>query len=150
MYMHAHCMHNTSTNHRWVEPSCGQQLVLKVIVMATVSDASAACTFTQSDVVRGHHIYKEVWTPFIGEELYLQQERYNIHDRFAVTLMKGSNIVGRVPQELSRTYWKFLEKGGNIKCEVTGKGNLERDWRCPVYTNFIRDHRTKEGNTKSR
>jgi hypothetical protein len=104
--------------------------------MATASDASAACTFTQSGVVRGHHIYKEVWTPFIGEELCLQQERYNTHDRFAVTLMKGSNIVGRVPREISRAYWKFLEKGGNIKCEVTGKRKLGKGLEVPCIYKF--------------
>ena len=31
-------------------------------------------------VVRGHHIYKETWTPSVGEILCVQQELENAHD----------------------------------------------------------------------
>ena len=32
-------------------------------------------------VVRGHHIYKSVWTPVIGEDLYLEPEESNEHSK---------------------------------------------------------------------
>ena len=67
----------------------------------------------------------------------LQQERYNSHDRFAMTIMKDGSVVGRIPQEPSYAYWTFQEKGGALNVKLLEKGNLERDWRCPVYTRFI-------------
>ena len=47
-------------------------------------------------VIRGHHIYKDIWTPFIGEQLDLQRELNNAYDRYAVTIIKKDEIVGRV------------------------------------------------------
>ncbi len=31
-----------------------------------------------------HHVYKVIWTPFIGEELLLEAENGNLEDRHAV------------------------------------------------------------------
>ena len=36
-------------------------------------------------VVRGHHVYKHIWTPGIGEELSVEKEPGNLHDSFAVS-----------------------------------------------------------------
>ena len=35
----------------------------------------------KKSVVRGHHIYKEVWSPVVGELLPVLQESINVHDR---------------------------------------------------------------------
>ena len=35
-------------------------------------------------VIRGHHVYKHVWTPIVGEVLHVEQEAHNPEDRFAV------------------------------------------------------------------
>ena len=71
-------------------------------------------------VVRGHHVYKSIWRPILGKQLVLEREEGNGHDRRAVSVMKGGNIVGHVPRELSRSYWYFIRHGGAISCEVTG------------------------------
>ena len=60
-------------------------------------------------VIRGHHIYKRTWTPYVGEELPLQRERTNSHDAFAVTIKKDGSVVGRVPKELSFSFWTLEE-----------------------------------------
>ena len=39
-------------------------------------------------VIRGHHIYKRIWTPVVGEELLLQRDLTNSYDIFAVGIMK--------------------------------------------------------------
>ena len=75
-------------------------------------------------VIRGHHIYKAVWTPVIGEVLTLKQKLGNSHNRFATTVKKDTTIVGRVPREHSKIFWNFLEGGGQITCEVTGRRQL--------------------------
>ena len=43
-------------------------------------------------VVRGHHIYKSIWTPVLGEELSVEPENGNEHDRYAVSV----KIIGRI------------------------------------------------------
>ena len=48
-------------------------------------------------VVRGYHVYKRVWTPVLGEQLSTNQEHGNPEDRYAVSVMKSSTIVGHIP-----------------------------------------------------
>ena len=36
-----------------------------------------------NSVVCGHHVYKDIWTPEIGEELTCRREVGNIHDLHA-------------------------------------------------------------------
>ena len=82
--------------------------------------------------VRGHHVYKASWSPYIGEELPVQREVNNINDDFAVAVLKNSSTVGHVPREISRVCWYFPHKSGSEKtcshkltkdsiyCNVTG------------------------------
>ena len=55
-------------------------------------------------VIRGHHIYKWIWRPLVGEVLTLEREEGNSHDRFAVSLLKDAIVVGHVPLEFSRVF----------------------------------------------
>ena len=73
-----------------------------------------------SSVVRGHHIYKTVCNPLVGEMLPLSKEHCNAHDKHAVSVMKGDRVVGHFPKELSRAVWHFLSHGGSAHCKVTG------------------------------
>ena len=57
-----------------------------------------------SSFVRGHHIYKRIWTPSEGEVLQLQLDPSNPKDRFAVVVCLDGEIVGRVPANLAPTY----------------------------------------------
>ena len=72
--------------------------------------------YSLDSVIRGHHIYKSLWTPFIGETLELKcEEPENVHDRYSVCVMKnGDFIVGHVPRELSKTVWYFLKRGVKV------------------------------------
>ena len=51
----------------------------------------ALCLF--ESVVRGHHIYKEVWTPRTGEELLVEKEPGNSQDVeiIDIVLLKFTN-----------------------------------------------------------
>ena len=77
-----------------------------------------------NNVVRGHHVYKDIWTPFVGEILHVEQEDNNPEDCFAVCIVKGStggdNIVGHMPREVSQLVWYFIEHNGSVVCEITG------------------------------
>ncbi len=72
-------------------------------------------------MVRGHHVFKDIWTPSIGEVLFAKKDRRNAHDRFAVSLIRDGVVVGHVPREFSKVAWHFLTHGGSISCEITGR-----------------------------
>ena len=71
--------------------------------------------------VRGHHVYKAVWEPLVGEMLQVCAQEGNAHDRYAVATLRDDVIVGHVPREFSRIAWYFLQHGGRITCEITGR-----------------------------
>ena len=55
------------------------------------------------------------------EELPLQLEGHNIHNDFAVAILKNSITVGHVPRDIS---WYFLQKNGSeMNCTVDVNGD---------------------------
>ena len=80
-------------------------------------------TFQLDSVVRGHHVYKSIWTPNIGQVLETAAEVSNTEDSHAVAVLyQGSTVsVGHVPREISKISWFFLWHGGDISCEVVGR-----------------------------
>ena len=46
-------------------------------------------SYEKTSVVRGHHIYKSIWTPIIGEELVLKAQDDNEHDKHAFYCDEG-------------------------------------------------------------
>ena len=94
-------------------------------------------TFSIVSVVRGHHVYKSVWTPLLGERLLVRPETGNNHDKYAVSVVKHGEIVGHLPRELSRTVWHFILHGGQVTCEVTGKRKLGNGLEVPCIYKFI-------------
>jgi len=56
--------------------------------MAKRASTATSTIYTMDSVVRGHHVDKEIWTSFIGEELSCKGEAGNIHDLYAVAVMK--------------------------------------------------------------
>ena len=69
---------------------------------------------TQQSVIRGHHVYKDYWSPFSGEHLAVKHKDSNNHDRHAVCLLKGNDTVGHIHHKLSRVFWYFLCQEDNI------------------------------------
>ena len=69
--------------------------------------------FYLNSVVRGHHIYKDIWSSVHGEELYCRREFGNVHDLYAVSVIKqGTGIIGHLPKRISTPCHLFLKKGG--------------------------------------
>lgn len=77
--------------------------------------------YALESVIRGHYVYKSIWHPILGEQLTLEREDGNGHDRHTIGVMKGGAIIGHVPQEHSHAYWYFISHGGTIWCEMTGR-----------------------------
>ena len=64
----------------------------------------------KENIVRGYHMYKEVWRPVIGQELPVFPEQ-----RRAVAIYRDGVIVSHVPREMV-----CLKHDGKIICEITG------------------------------
>ena len=97
----------------------------------------AAATWSKTSVVRGHHVYKTIWTPYVGQYLKLSCEEDNEHDDHAICVRKANGIVvGHAPREISRTFWYFLRHGGEIECEITGKRKRGNGLEVPCTYHF--------------
>ena len=57
-------------------------------------------SYEKTSVIRGHHIYKSIWTLIIREELVLEAQDDNEHDKHAVGVMKDGCVVGHVPHSI--------------------------------------------------
>ena len=76
--------------------------------------------YTYDSVIRGHHVYKLIWTPRMGEQLPLRCEDNNVRDATAVAVMKGIVVAGHLPRVLARTVFYFLKRS-NPASEGVGR-----------------------------
>ena len=52
--------------------------------------------------IRGHHIYKNIWNPAVGEVLVCEREPHNAADRYFVAITKGAFLIDDVLHLLVR------------------------------------------------
>ena len=109
--------------------------------MASIAIDREEAVYLYTDVVRGHHVYKSVWTAVSGEILPLSIEDRNDYDRYAVCVKKGEQIVRHVPREYSRKVWHFLRHGGTSTCEVTGRRKRGNGLEVPYVYRFVAKRR---------
>ena len=69
-------------------------------------------SFTVDAMIRGYHVYKDIWSSVLDEELPCQRENGNISDPFAVGVLKDGVLVGHVPRKISSVCSLFREGGG--------------------------------------
>ena len=84
-------------------------------------------TYEVRSCVRGHHVFKSVWNPIIGQQLVCKRETNNPTDVYAVAVMRGSTVVGHVPRKISAACARFLERKGTIQCTITGSRRSSED-----------------------
>ena len=77
--------------------------------------------FEIDSCVRAFHIYKETWTPSLGDEHDCQCEQGNPQDPYAVAVMHQClGVVGHVPRLISAACSLFLRRDtSTIKCRIT-------------------------------
>jgi len=56
-----------------------------------------ASSFSVAAIIRGYHVYKEIWDAELNEELTCEREVGNRSDTFAVVMKKDLVTVGHVP-----------------------------------------------------
>ena len=51
--------------------------------------------------VMGRHLYKETWTPFVGEKLDTAMQPNNVKDKYAVAIFQEGkqDVIGHFPLE---------------------------------------------------
>ena len=86
-------------------------------------------TYTVETIVRGYHVYQNVWDAAVGQVLPCQRERGNVHEPYAVAIVDRARgvIVGHVPRAVSSVRYLFLGNSGTILCQVTGTRHYSRD-----------------------
>ena len=60
------------------------------------SNGTKDSVLLKESVIRGHHVYKNAWTPRVGEILQVRQEAGNSHDKRAVALLQNEAVEGHV------------------------------------------------------
>ena len=70
--------------------------------------------------IKGHHIYKDVWSPVIGEILQVEMEPDKLVHKYAVCVRKDGKVVGRLKKRLmgryAKTIFYFLRGDPFSKC----------------------------------
>lgn len=92
-----------------------------------MADSGDQESYTLSSCVRGHHVYKDIWSPFVGQEIDVKIEPMNPRDAYAVATLIDYIVyvvVGHVPIDFSKISWYFIHHGGQIKCTITGHCRL--------------------------
>ena len=102
--------------------------------------------------VRGYHIYKDIWEATLGENLECQRESGNIHDIYAVAVLKSGLVVGHVPKRISSICSLFL-RAGSIHCIVSGAKRYSADLEqggleVPCILKFESDNLKLQNKTK--
>ena len=84
--------------------------------VATCGKKRSTAVYKMESYVQGYHIYKDIWTAMIGEDLLCEREPFNVVDRYAVAVLKDDTIVGHIPKKISRIRSLFIVRDGAIAC----------------------------------
>ena len=73
-------------------------------------------------MVRGYHVYKDIWDTGEGETLIhvCVRETSNQNYPYAVAVVKDAVIVRHVPRKISALCSLFRRRGGTLSCRVDG------------------------------
>ena len=75
-------------------------------------------SFTVNSMIRGNHVYKGIWDSHHGEELACRRKRNNIHDPFAIGVLKSDVIISHISRAISAAYYVFLGRAGSTICQT--------------------------------
>ena len=84
-------------------------------------------TFAVESMVRGYHVYQEIWIAAVGEELPCVRETDNHRDPFAVAVERSGVTVGHIPKKISSICSMFMRRGGMMNCRITGERRYSED-----------------------
>ena len=99
-----------------------------------------------TSIIRGHHVYKEVWDATIGVMLEAasdDREEAKEYDKYAVGLYKRDLLVEHIPIEISSLCFHFINQypGNKMKALITGKRLQEIGLAVPAKLIFITNNK---------
>ena len=99
-----------------------------------------------TSIIRGHHVYQEVWDATIGEMLEAatnDREETKEYDKYVFGLYKKDILVGHIPIEISSLCFHFIHQdpGNKIKALTTGKRQREFGLVVPAKLIFITNNK---------
>ena len=62
--------------------------------MMAVSTKSS--TLERNCYIRGYHVYHSIWDGTVGKELLCKRKLTNLHDRYAIAVIKDGNVIRRL------------------------------------------------------
>ena len=65
---------------------CTSLPLVLVHTLNTTSMSNMECELAVDSCIRGHHIFKNIWTPTMGEQLSCKREIGKNKDRYAVAV----------------------------------------------------------------
>ena len=75
-----------------------------------------------SSCIRGYHVYGEVWTVVLGEQLRCEREVGNVVDQYAISVKNDAGItVGYLPQKISQLRINISTKAHDINITQVAK-----------------------------
>ena len=77
-------------------------------------------SFHLTSYIQGCHVYKDMWTPVIGEEVDSKLKSGNREGPYMVAIKRDDCIVGHVPCNISYVSASFIRHGGSIVNSVSG------------------------------
>ena len=103
--------------------------------MATMAGTSTSCSVYDFDsIVRGHHVYKTIWTPVIYETLQVAREDMNEHDEYAVAITREDVLLGTYQGKFQED--AFFLTHGTIIAESLATERKELVWKYRVFTHL--------------
>ena len=67
-------------------------------------------SFSVEAMVRGYHVYKDVWAAVVGEEFPCKREDGNRFDPLAVAVVRADAIIGHLPRKISCVCALYLRR----------------------------------------
>ena len=87
--------------------------------------------------ITGHHQYKNVWRPELGEELTCRRYTGNPVDPMAIGVFRGNLLVGHVSRDIKETVLREIRLGRPVTATVTGRRENQRRRGLEVPATFI-------------
>ena len=80
--------------------------------------------------VMGHHLYKQTWTPFVGEKLDAAMQPSNIKGKYAVAIFQGgrNKVIGHLllgkSGKFAKKIFYFLKAAKENRCQIIVLGKV--------------------------
>ena len=78
-------------------------------------------SFEFTAAVRGFHVYRDIWLPYINETVKCLHEFGNTYYVFAIKCLKGNMIIGHLRREICRPIKYLLDRGTIVAATITSE-----------------------------